>query len=230
LHQGAGSGALGLIDGLKDDFVIRGKSSRNDEDQKTKLIDKEFKHSKTFNVEKFSCKRKVYQNASILIECGSFKDYVVVRITAKQRDGSNIFKAPMLLFTNKQVSCEDEAFLIYKIYMKRSRIETVFKFLKEGMGWESIQLRDFEAIKNLLSISFFLASYLYEVGAQECHDDFVILLAELGGGKDKVTRHFIFKGIQTLLAKHRVDRILENHKPSPETLKKMNDMCEIEFF
>ena len=80
-----------------------------------------------------------------------------------KREGEAIFKAPMLLFTNRKVSSGDLALLVYKIYMKRSRIETVFKFLKEGMGWETAQIRDFEAIKNILSLSFFLAAYLYDI-------------------------------------------------------------------
>ena len=51
----------------------------------------------------------------------------------------------------------------------------MFKFLKDGMGWEDIQIQDFQGIQNLLSICFFLAAYLYEIKEQEVHDDFIIL-------------------------------------------------------
>jgi len=216
-----------LIDELDDFFVIRGKASRNAKTSNDKLISKDFENSVEFKLEKFTCKRKVYQHATLLVEWEDFAGFNVVRITAKNKDGSNIFKVPMLLFTNKEIKGGESAFLIYKTYMKRSRIETVFKLLKEGMGWEDAQLRDFEGIKNLLAISFFLASYLYEIGEQETHDDFIILLAELGGGKGKVTRHFIFKGIQALLSKYRIDNILEIRKTSPETIQRMNDMTNM---
>ena len=119
------------------------------------------------------------------------------------------------------IKTAEDANLVYQIYLKRSRIECVFKFLKEGMGWEEIQIQDFQSIQNLLSICFFLAAYLYEIKEQEVHDDFVILLAKIGGGKGVVSRHYIFQGIQQLVAKHRVDRILEEEKASQQTIEEM---------
>ena len=143
----------------------------------------------------------------------------------KDRSGKDIFKDPMLLITNKSVETFEQAQLIYHIYLKRSRIESVFKFLKEGLGWEDMQLRDFKAIQNLLSICFFVAAYLYEIGDQEAYDDYTILLAELGGGKGVVSRHYIMKGIQILMAKYRVDRIFEKHKPSDDAIENLLAMA-----
>ena len=59
------------------------------------------------------------------------------------------------------VTTGDEALSIYQIYLKRSRIETVFKFLKKGLGWEEMQVRNFLGIQRLLSFCFFIAAYLY---------------------------------------------------------------------
>ena len=47
------------------------------------------------------------------------------------------------------IKTAEDANLVYQIYLKRSRIECVFKFLKEGMGWEEIQIQDFQSIQNL---------------------------------------------------------------------------------
>jgi hypothetical protein len=155
------------------------------------------------------------------IEWKAHGTYTAVRLTLKDRHHKNIFANPMLLMTNKTVKTADDAHLIYQIYLKRSRIECVFKFLKDGLGWEEMQIQDFQSIQNLLSICFFLAAYLYEIKDQEVHDDYVILLAKLGGGKGIISRHYILKGIHMIMAKHRVDRILKEEKASQENILKM---------
>ncbi len=40
----------------------------------------------------------------------------------------------MLLITNELVNDFDSAFEIYKAYLRRSKIENVFKFLKDQLG------------------------------------------------------------------------------------------------
>ncbi len=57
----------------------------------------------------------------------------------------------MLLLTNRDIESDEDAYNIYKIYLKRSKIEYVFKFLKDGLGWEDMQLQDFKAIENIIS-------------------------------------------------------------------------------
>jgi len=59
-----------------------------------------------------------------------------VRITLKTREGKNIFKKPMFLISNIKVKSYLEAKEIYHIYLLRSKIEAVFKFLKDVLGWE----------------------------------------------------------------------------------------------
>jgi len=46
------------------------------------------------------------------------------------------------------------------------------------------------------------------------HDNFIILPAKIGGGKGVLSRHCIFEGIQQIMNKYRIDRILEEEKVS----------------
>jgi hypothetical protein len=210
-----------------DDFVIRAKKSRSVDSitdskvKKTRLIDSSFSNQCIHKLQKVRFKKTCYQDATLLVEWQECLDYTAVKITVKTRDGKEIFANPMLLVTNKSVTTEEQALLIYHIYLKRSRIETVFKFLKEGLGWEDMQLRNFLGIQRLLSFCFFIAAYLYKIGDQEAYDDYVILLARLGGGKGTVSKHYILQGIKALLSKYRVDRFFEEYKPSEDTIEDM---------
>lgn len=222
-----------FISGLDDDFVIRAKKSRNDiidEDikSKSKLITSEFTHKFTQSIQKIRLKKQVYQDVTLQIEWKSYKTYTAVKIYFEDRNGQPVFSEPMLLITNKVIKSSEDAHLIYQIYLKRSRIECVFKFLKNGLGWEEMQIQDFQSIQTLLSICFFVAAYLYEIKEQEVQDNYVVLLAKLGGGKGVVSQHYICKGIHMMMAKHRVERILKEEKASQENLSNMLAMAGIE--
>ncbi len=212
---------------LGDDFIIRAKKSRSESEKKgpdgkkTKLINSNFSHQEIIHLQKYRHKKRCFQDAKLEIEYRRYNEFFAVRISIKDRKGKAIFQNPMLLITNKRVETSSQAMLIYQAYLKRSRIESVFKFLKEGLGWEDMQLQDFQAIQNLLSACFFVAAYLYDIGEKEAYDDYTIFLAELGGGKDVVSRHFIMKGIQALMTKYRVDRVFEKRKPSEETIENL---------
>lgn len=221
-----------LISALGDDFVIRAKKTRTDviqndieEEKKEKLITSLFEHTHIIPIQKIRLKKSIYQDVKLYIEWKKYQCYTAIKITLKDRDDKEIFTDPMLLITNKKIKIAEEAHLVYQIYLKRSRIECVFKFLKEGLGWEDMQLQDFQAIQNLLSICFFIAAYLYEIREQEVQDDYVVLLAKLGGGKGIVSRHYILEGIHMMMAKLRVDRILEEEKASEENIRKMLSMA-----
>ena len=141
-------------------------------------------------------------------------------MTLLDRKGKEAFDEPMLLITNKQLVNQYDVYNVYNCYLKRSRIEGVFKFIKGELGWEEFRLKDFEGIKAITAIGFFVASYLYEIGQGEVYDDFVVLIAELGGSKSgEVTRHYILEGMKTFLAKLRVDQFIEEHQISQADLK-----------
>ena len=80
---------------------------------------------------------------------------------------------------------------------------------------------------HLLSICFYVASYLYEVGKEKAYDDYAILLSDLGGGKGKITRHFITQGIRELLNYYRIGRILKDKAVSQEQQNELCDTFEI---
>ena len=61
--------------------------------------------------------------------------------------GEKIFKEQMLLLTNRNVKTATQAHGIYFAYLQRSKIEGVFKFIKDVLGWEEFQVRYFESIK-----------------------------------------------------------------------------------
>lgn len=204
-----------LIDStLFDDFIIRVKKSKVLND--IKLITSEFENSYEVTATKLRIKNKCYQDAKILIEYSAFNGYTVVRVSIKNRKGNNIFKDPMLLITNKKIDSRELAYKVYLTYLKRSKIEYVFRFLKESLGWEEIQIRDFTGIQNLLSLCFYVSAYLYGIEEEIARDDFVIKLAKIGGGKEKVTRFFILKGLKMLISKVRIERIFKELNISKE--------------
>ena len=216
---------LNLLDGtLNDDYVIRCKKSRTidtlgEDKKKQKLISSKFDHEEKLSFQRIQFKNKTIQDGKHIISWGAFNGSTAVKIRVVDRNGDGVFKDDMLLLTNKNVSSIEDAYGIYLIYLKRSKIEYVFKFLKEGIGWDDMQIRDFKGIQNLLSLCFYLSAYLYEIGGEKTYDDYAVLLADIGGGKGKVTRHFILEGIKYLMGKYRIDRILAEKK----TPKKIQD-------
>ena len=64
------------------------------------------------------------------------KEYSVVRVALIKRDGKPIHKEPMLLISTIKITNYLDAKEIYHIYLHRAKIEGVFKFLKDTLGWE----------------------------------------------------------------------------------------------
>lgn len=98
--------------------------------------------------------------------------------------------------TTIEVNTYLEAQEIYRIYLLRSKIESVFKFLKEALGWEECQVRDWASIKNIIAICFFVGGYFYEIDSELTKNTTIIMICDLGGGKGKITRHYFFQGLK----------------------------------
>lgn len=221
-----------ISNNLKDDFVIRSKKTRtlNEKDdggKKIKLIESDFVHHGDLPFQKLQIKNKVIQDGKIRLEWRPYNDIAAVKVTIIDRKGNNVFDDSMLLLTNKIVSNLTEAYAVYKKYLQRSKIEYVFKFLKEGLGWEEMQIKDFQAIKNLLSLCFYVAAYLYEIGDETAHDDYAVILADLGGGKGKVTRHFILEGIKILCSHYKYEVYIKKNGIPYQTEKVIKDSFSI---
>jgi hypothetical protein len=220
---------------LQDEFVIRGKISRNsnqvEPDEQTgemvavKLKDVEFGHSQVDVIDKLRIKKKVYQDAKCLLEWDTLTlkghDYTVVRVTLMDRHGKPIYKQPMLLITNIAVNKAEQARGVYGVYLMRAKIEAVFKFLKEVVGWEEFQVRDYTAIKNIIALAYFVGGYFYEIGSDLTKNPVIALLAQLGGGKGKVTRRYFLEGLKKLLIHQTVACFIEEQEVETETFEEM---------
>lgn len=182
----------------KPKYTNTGKLSKNKEN--LKLVNKEFKNTAVFNFSKIRMKGKIHQNVKLTIQWEPFviqghRIYTVVRLEFIDRKGQNIFKDPMLLITNREVGCKDLALGIYKAYLLRSKIEALFKFLKQELGWEKIQVRDFKSIKNLLAVGFYVAGYFHEIEEIISEIELYRKIADLGGGKGKFTKVYFMRGL-----------------------------------
>jgi len=164
---------------LKDEFVIRLKSSRNSQETVVntagkqrfkKLVKATLPNQNSTILDKVCLNKRVYQQVERIIEWGALTlneiEYQVVRVTLLNRDKNPIFKQPMLLLTNCAVDSSGDAFGIYRAYLMRAKIEGVFKFVKNALGWEQFQVRDWESIKNLIAIAFFIGGYFYEIESE----------------------------------------------------------------
>ena len=207
---------------LNDKHVTRLKISRNSNEKSkhengkeyaVKLIDASFPEKRVDILDKVRIKQKTYQQAKRIIEWGTLvlegETYHVVRVKLLKRDGTPIFKQPMLLLTNHSVTSGHDALSIYRIYLMRSKIEEVFKFVKNAVGWEEFQVRDWESIKNLIATAFFIGGYFYKIEPQLAHHPVINWLCQLGNGKGKVTRHFFMEGLRNLLIHHHVEWMRE---------------------
>lgn len=213
---------------LNDNLVIRLKVSRVSEEtgidsdgkaRRIKLINQNFPDTDERHYQKIVVKNKVYQDVRCVLSWGNkLGKYSVVKIQLIKRDGIAIFKQPLLLLTNYEILDKEIAFNIYRIYLKRSKIEGVFKFLKEVLGWEEFRVRDFESIKTLLTLCYFVAGYFYEIESLLIQQDFIQFIAELGGGKGKITRYYILQGFSSLIIKYTADALIEKHAITPEKL------------
>ena len=66
----------------------------------------------------------------------------------------------------------------------RWAVEDAFKFIKQSLGWEEVQLLDLEGIRTLLALAWVAAGFLYELGVTLEWEE-VRLLARLGGWAER---------------------------------------------
>jgi hypothetical protein len=225
---------------LQDEFVIRGTAKRvsnqtkvneKGNEVKVKLIDSEFENKDSQVIEKLRLKGKVYQQAQSIIEWDKVKinenEYSTIRVTLKTREGKDIFKKPMLLISNIKVNSYIEAKEIYHIYLLRSKIEAVFKFLKDVLGWEEFQVRDWESIKNIIALCFFVGNYFYEIESTLIEHPTIEIICQLGDGKDKVTRFYFLKGLEKLLIAQSVFQFKEDRGISDDEWSEITDFSGV---
>jgi hypothetical protein len=230
-----------IKDTLKDDFVVRGKKIRNsnqftidpENDKKNyiKLIDAKFANKFNYHIDKLTLKGKKYQQVKVTLEWDKLtlkeNNYSVVRINLFKKDGSRIYKEPMMLITSIPVNSETIAKEIYHIYLLRAKIEGVFKFLKDVLGWEEFQVRDWESIKNIIAICFFVGGYFYEIESELIKNEVIIMICDLAKNKGKITRFFFLEGLKVLLTAYRVDIFKKERNISDKLYREMQSYAGI---
>jgi hypothetical protein len=87
---------------------------------------------------------------------------------------------PWLLLTDWPVEDGRWAVRIFQMYRQRWAVEDSFKFSKECVDWEEVQLLDLEGVRTLVALAWIAAGFLYELGVTWEWEE-VQLLAKLGG-------------------------------------------------
>jgi len=87
---------------------------------------------------------------------------------------------PWLLLTDWPVEDEPSAVRIFCMYRQRWAAEDSFKFTKDCLGGEEVQVMDLEAVRMLVALAWVAAGLLYELGVTLEWAE-VWLLARLGG-------------------------------------------------
>ncbi len=118
---------------------------------------------------------------------------------------------PWLLLTDHPVEQEAGALRVFRMYRARWAVEDCFKFTKEVLGWEDVQLMDLEAIRTLVALGWVAAGFLYELGVTLEWPE-IQLLGRLGGWTPRPDRPpgktILTRGLQRLLDHWATEAIL----------------------
>jgi Transposase DDE domain len=215
---------------LGDKFVIRLKGNRNspvqafDEKKQKEVFVKwaeaRFANRMEKSYEKVCFKKKVYVKPTAIFEWDTMpiknKTYNIIRVRFYDNQGKLIFKDPMLIITNYEVNDAQMAQYVYQLYLQRSKIEGVFKFLKDVLGWETFRVQDFESIKNIIALCFFIGAYFYEIQDDLTKDENIQWICQLGGSKGKVTRFFLLKGLEIIMHAQKFENFKKENNISKE--------------
>jgi hypothetical protein len=132
---------------------------------------------------------------------------------------------PWLLVTDWPVKDAETAVRIFRMYRQRWAVEDSFKFTKDVLGWEEVQLLELEGIRTLLALAWVAAGFLYELGVTLEWEE-VRLLARLGGwverkdnppGKIVLTRG-LRRVMDMLMTQAILDRYREEHGALPSRI------------
>ncbi len=131
---------------------------------------------------------------------------VVVRL-------ENVNWEPWLLLTDWPVENDQGAVRVFQAYRQRWAVEDSFKFTKQVLGWEDVQLLDLEGVRTLVALGWVAAGFLYDLGVTLEWPE-VRLLARLGGWTQRQDRKpgktVITRGLQRLLDHWATNAILRD--------------------
>jgi hypothetical protein len=131
---------------------------------------------------------------------------VVVRL-------ENVDAEPWLLLTDWPVTDAEQALRVFRMYRMRWAVEDSFKFTKQALGWEDVQLLDLDAVRTLVALGWVAAGFLYHLGVTFEWPE-IRLLGRLGGWEPRNDRPpgrtLLTRGLQSLLDHWRTDAILRD--------------------
>lgn len=219
-------------------FVIRIKNWRNadveghiqekeDDIRRLKWGQKTLQYSFTRVYEKFAWGEQVHHQVQAHFSYESIvlksKKYDLLKVELTTRKGEKIFAQPMLLISNYVITGQEMALWIFHRYLKRSKIEGVFKFLKQHLGWEHFQVRDFESIQNVIVLAYFIGGYFYEIESALTHDPAMQEICQLGYGKGKITKLYFLRGLAKLAAWEEIQSMIDQKQLSRDEIKELLD-------
>lgn len=232
--------SFNYIHSLGDEFITRVKLSRVSNEEiplltpklgkpskkkaHVKLVDHKFPNRAAYAIDQLSIKGKHYGQVTCELQWGPIRlkkhTYNAVKISLKH-EGKNIFQQPMILITNRPIGNQEHAKEVYRAYILRFKIEIVFRFLKQELGWESFQVRDFNSIKNLLAIAFYLVGYFKEIEEVLKEHPLTKFLCQLARSKGKITLFFILEGLRNLIQYQEVKKWKEENNISDDQIQEM---------
>ena len=121
---------------------------------------------------------------------------------------------PWLLLTDWEVVTEAQALRIFQMYRQRWGVEDCFKFTKDCLGWEDVQLLDLAGIRMLVALAWVAAGFLYQLGVTLQWES-VYLLARLGGWEPRPNRPpgklTLSRGLRRLLDMLTTNAVLQRY-------------------
>jgi len=137
------------------------------------------------------------------------KDVWLVRVELEDTT-----QAPWWLLTDWPVDDAASALRVFQMYCQRWAVEDGFKFIKQCVGWEDVQMLSLAAVRLLVALGWIAAGFLYELGVTWDWAE-VQLLARLGGWEKHKNRRpgkfVITRGLRRLLDVMSVEAILHDH-------------------
>jgi len=152
-----------------------------------------------------------YQHATRMAAPGEWRERAIWLVEVRL-DG--VSAEPWWLVTDRPVADADAATVVFRMYRQRWAIEDAFKVGKQCLGWEDVQVLDFEAVRLLVALGWVAAGFLYALGVTLEWEE-VRLLRRLGGGEERANRPpgkiVLTRGLRRLLEVFATEAILAAH-------------------
>ena len=118
---------------------------------------------------------------------------------------------PWWLLTDHPVQTAEQATTVFRMYCMRWAIEDTAKVAKQCLGWEDVQVLDYDAVRLLVALGWVAAGFLYELGVTLEWPE-VRLLTRLAGGEARPNRppgkQVLMRGLRRLFDLYTTEAIL----------------------